>query len=175
MSHTLFEFNLHVHVLSSTSCPTFKVWSFYVHETALDRQKSYHKNTIKTSVFRMAACTVIIIVTISMMLLNCLSFSFLVIVRNGFIILPPTSALTNSTKREANESSGESLNLSMLNESLPTLPELTCFLNRSLTGLSWPLDDLPGSALRGRSLGDLRGVTEHWEQLDKHAAILTSR
>ncbi len=64
------------------------------------------------------------------------SFSFLVIVRNGFIILPPTSALTNSMEREANESSGESLNLSRLNESLPTLPELTFFLNRSLTGVS---------------------------------------
>ncbi len=66
------------------------------------------------------------------------SFSFLVIVRNGFIILPPTSALTNSTERKANESSGEFLNLhvSRLNESLPTLPELTCFLNRSLTGVS---------------------------------------
>ena len=65
------------------------------------------------------------------------SFSFLVIVRNGFIILPPTSSLTNSTERETNESSGECLNLSRLNKSLPTLPELTCFFfNRSLTGVS---------------------------------------
>ena len=47
--------------------------------------------------------------------------------------------------------------LSRLNELLFALPELKCFLNKYLTGVSRALDDLSGSFSRGKTKEVSRG------------------